>query len=161
MVFLKQTVTTPYGVGIVKQITSTSVIVEPTTWRLANNSVPTFYMNPIDVHPYYPIGEKIQCTFGSGSIISIRDEDGIYVITLNNWALADGKSPTLYLNEQSFRKETNEVKNQKKEITFESVYKEALSMKESGKDFYIAKKYVESKVQYLESLEIMRVSRLV
>jgi hypothetical protein len=160
MVFLKQTVNTPYGRGYVKQINASHVIVEPLDWLLANNQKPIFYMNPKDVKPFYNIGDKVTCSFGRGSVNSIRDEDGIYVITLNNWALADGKSPTLYLNEQSFQKDvesTIETKPAKPEITFESVYKQALSLKDQGKDLYMLKKYAEARVKYLEGLEIMRV----
>lgn len=35
-----------YGKGVVREIrTSTSIVVEPSTWVLANNKAPVFYLN--------------------------------------------------------------------------------------------------------------------
>eukprot|EP00599_Poterioochromonas_sp_BG-1_P013979 CAMPEP_0173164124 /NCGR_PEP_ID=MMETSP1105-20130129/20353_1 /TAXON_ID=2985 /ORGANISM="Ochromonas sp., Strain BG-1" /LENGTH=343 /DNA_ID=CAMNT_0014084359 /DNA_START=242 /DNA_END=1274 /DNA_ORIENTATION=- len=89
---------------------------------------------------------------------SIRDVDGIYVATLTNWALADGKSPTLYLNEQALTKEVaeKEKKPEKKLIGFNDVYPQSLQIKDTAKDLFQEKRYTEAKIKYLEALEKMR-----
>lgn len=159
MVFVKQTVITPYGKGIVEQVTEGKITVRPSNWLLANDQQPIFYMNPKDVKPFFNIGDRIKCAFGFGVIDSIRDVDGIYVATLTNWALADGKSPTLYLNEQALTKEVveKEKKPEKKLIGFNDVYPQSLQIKDSAKDLFQEKRYTEAKIKYLEALEKMRV----
>ena len=52
----------------------------------------------------FTIGESIHCAFGIGKIDSFRANDQIYVVTLQNWKLAQGQSPTLFLNETSIMK---------------------------------------------------------
>lgn len=159
MVFVKQTVITPYGKGIVEQVTEGKITVRPSNWLLANDQQPIFYMNPKDVKPFFNVGDQIKCAFGFGVIDSIRDGDGIYVATLTNWALADGKSPTLYLNEQALTKEVaeKEKKPEKKLIGFNDVYPQSLQIKDTAKDLFQEKRYTEAKIKYLEALEKMRV----
>jgi hypothetical protein len=101
--FPSQLVTTPYGPGEIIEVREDSILVRPTTWTMAVGQKPTFYMTPKDVQPVYTIGTKVTCTFGDGVITTVRDEDGIYVVTLVNWKLADGFSPTLYLNQASLQ----------------------------------------------------------
>lgn len=158
MVFVKQTVITPYGKGIVEQVTEGKITVRPSNWLLANDQQPIFYMNPKDVKPFFNVGDQIKCAFGFGVIDSIRDGDGIYVATLTNWALADGKSPTLYLNEQALTKEVaeKEKKPEKKLIGFNDVYPQSLQIKDTAKDLFQEKRYTEAKIKYLEALEKMR-----
>ena len=48
------------------------------------------------------VNEKVSCTFGKGYITEIRS-DGIHVVKLDNWKLANGKSPTCYLNKASLK----------------------------------------------------------
>lgn len=102
--FVGQLVSTPYGDGLVLQILDSKVVVQPMTWIMAQNQRPTFYMNSKDVQPLFNVGSPIQSVYGRGTITALRDIDRMYVITLDNWKLADGKSPTLYLNSTSFSK---------------------------------------------------------
>lgn len=102
--FIGQLVSTPYGDGAVLQILDGKVVVQPITWMMAQNQRPTFYMNSKDVQPLFNVGSPVQSVFGRGTITEFREMDRMYVITLDNWKLADGKSPTLYLNPTSFSK---------------------------------------------------------
>jgi hypothetical protein len=102
-------VTTPYGEGVVKGVRETDgmILVEPTTWRLTNSKPPKFYLNPKDVKPVVDVGDKVSSIFGNGVVEKIRD-DGIYVVTLFNWKLANNKSPTLYMNASSLSRLSEE-----------------------------------------------------
>lgn len=51
----------------------------------------------------FQVGDKVTCNFGNGEILEIRT-DGVYVVTLFNWFMADGKSPKLYLQESAIKK---------------------------------------------------------
>jgi hypothetical protein len=113
-------------------------------------------MNPKDVKPYYNIDDEVQCSFGLGKVVSIRDSDGIYVVTLNNWKLANNKSPTLYLNEASLSQP--KPKTSASKVTFASVYSTALSVKDAAKDLYVAKKFYDAKIKYTEAIQVLRVS---
>jgi tetratricopeptide (TPR) repeat protein len=102
--FVGQLVSTPYGDGLVLQIIDDKVVVQPITWIMAQNQRPTFYMNSKDVQPLFNVGSPVQSVYGRGTITAFRESDRMFVITLDNWKLADGKSPTLYLNSASFSK---------------------------------------------------------
>lgn len=159
--FVNQTVVTPYGVGKVLEVKADGkIVVQPTNWFLANNQTPTFYMNPNDVKPFYALNEKVVCSFGVGTIIDCRDVDGIYVVTLDNWKLANDKSPTLYLNEQSLKKYTKGSTESKAEsnFSFAVIYKRAIADKEAAKDLYVAQKFMEAKWRYSRAVEVLRVS---
>lgn len=54
-------------------------------------------------HDLIQIGDKVTCNFGTGEILDIRN-DGVYVVTLMNWFMADGKSPKLYLQASAIKK---------------------------------------------------------
>lgn len=55
----------------------------------------------ITASPQFKVGDSVTCAFGSGKIEEYRSEDRIYIVKLLNWKLAQGQSPTLYLNEAS------------------------------------------------------------
>jgi hypothetical protein len=157
-----QSVTTPYGRCIVEKIRGECVVVRPTNWHLANNQPPTFYLNKASVQPFFNISEKVVCTFGIGIVQDIRN-DGIYIVTLTNWQLANGKSPTLYLNEKSLSKTTSSsAKTEEKKAvnpnSFALVFKDALAEKELAKVAYMAQRFEEAKLRYASAAEIMRVS---
>lgn len=161
--FVGQKVITPYGEGVVLEIRlGDKIVVQPTTWNLANNQRPTFYMNPNDVKPYFSVGDKVSSAFGSGKIVNYRNDDDIYIITLDNWQLADGKSPTLYLNEQSFKKysEPSILTQQDSKNSFVNVYQRAMTEKDLAKDLYVAQKFMEAKWRYSRAVETLRVSLL-
>mmetsp|Transcript_32387 Transcript_32387/g.44236 ORF Transcript_32387/g.44236 Transcript_32387/m.44236 type:complete len:122 (+) Transcript_32387:73-438(+) len=68
----------------------------------------------------FAIGESITCAFGVGKIDAFRAQDQIYVVTLQNWKLAQGQSPTLYLNESSITKISTQPLKEIVEATVES-----------------------------------------
>lgn len=115
--FQGQHVSTPYGPGVIKEIRylehneaesndvhSNSkidkVIINPLNWKMAGGQLPTMYMNSRDVKPLYPIGCVVKTSFGKGIVVKIRT-DGIYVVHLEDWVLANNAVPVLYLNQQS------------------------------------------------------------
>jgi len=109
--FVDQLVSTPYGDSQILQILNGKVIVQPLTWIMAQNQRPTFYMNSNDVRPLFSVGSPVQSVYGRGTIAAFRKIDRMYVIILDNWKLADGKSPTLYLNQTSFSKVKTESRH--------------------------------------------------
>ena len=164
-------VNTPYGRGVIIEDRGNIVVVKPNSWVLANNKPPTFYLNIKDV-TFFEIGDKVTTSFGTGLINDIR-QDGVHVVTLNNWSLANGKSPTLYLNQSSIKPSqvTNqtpaittpmEKSNEPKmktidEILLESLDK-ALSYKSKATELFKAKQYEKSRAMYMQALNVLRVS---
>ena len=51
----------------------------------------------------FVVGDKVTTIFGIGVVQTVKD-DGMTTILLSNWIMADNKSPTLYMNPQSFEK---------------------------------------------------------
>lgn len=148
--FVNQIVVTPYGQGKIVQISNGRITVVPTGWDLANGQKPTFYMNPKDVSPVYKVGEVVLSHFGKGRIVDIRESDNIYVVTTTEWTLANGKAPTLYLNESSFKKIPLSE--------FDIALKKALLVKEQAKEFYATKKFNDAKLKYAAAIDVVRVS---
>jgi hypothetical protein len=109
--FVGQFVTTPYGNGKVTQLRGDSIVVVPTQWAMAMGQKPTFYMNEKDVRPLFDVGTEISCAWGKGKVSEIRPEDQMYIVRLDNWQLADGKSPVLFLNQSSLSLPAPEVSN--------------------------------------------------
>ena len=99
--FVGQHVSTPYGEGEIVSINDNNIVVVPFNWAMAMGQKPTFYMNPNDTKPLFGVGTSIKCVFGNGTVTAVRDSDNIFVVTLNNWKLADGKSPVLFMNQSS------------------------------------------------------------
>ena len=115
-----QKVRCSFGVGVLKGIREDGAhIVTLDSWALANGKSPVLYLNrasvslteseaalavsPVALAPTSPgltVGQKVRCSFGVGVLQGIR-EDGAHIVTLDNWALANGKSPVLYLNRAS------------------------------------------------------------
>lgn len=101
------TVKTPYGVGFVEKIRADGVhIVRPLNWKLANSTSATLYLQPEQVQLYqsagFHEGDEVVTVYGNGYIEKKRDTD--YVVKLRNWKLAQGQSPTCYLNEAALVK---------------------------------------------------------
>jgi hypothetical protein len=149
--FVNQTVVTPYGQGKIVQISDGRITVVPTGWDLANGQKPTFYMNPKDIQPVFAIGEVVMSHFGKGRIVDIRESDNIYVVNTTEWTLANGKAPTLYLNDSSLKKIPPSE--------FDIAMKKALVVKEQAKELYTAKKFNDAKVKYAAAIDVIRVSR--
>lgn len=165
MVAIHQKVKTPYGTAIVEKIDIRTndraekylvYVARPTSWKLANNLAPRFYLNPNDVKPFFQVGDEITTVFGAGKIINHRDEDNIYIVQLDNWKLATGKSPTLYLNQDAI---AHAIKKEKinEQFSFDVLYKKATEAKEKAKTLYQEKKFFEAKVEYAKALEVIKV----
>eukprot|EP01035_Chromulina_nebulosa_P017135 gene17135-22649_t len=97
-------VSTTYGVSKVQQIRGDGVhIVKPINWKLANNSTATLYLQPDNVKlhqtPDFFEGDEVITVYGQGYVDKVRDND--IIVKLNDWKLAQGQSPTLYLNKDS------------------------------------------------------------
>ena len=164
-------VNTPYGRGVIIEDRGNIVVVKPNSWVLANNKPPTFYLNIKDIK-FFEVGDKVTTSFGTGLINDIR-ADGVHIVTLNNWSLANGKSPTLYLNQSAIKPSqlTNETpaittstekpKESKvksiDEILLESLDK-ALSYKTEATELFKAKQYEKSRAMYMQALNVLRVS---
>jgi hypothetical protein len=97
MVFVGQLLSTPYGVGKIVEKRANDLVIVPTTWELAYGQKPTFYMRETEVKPFFKVNDPVKTAYGTGKIDAIREEDGVYIVTLDCWALAQGQSPTLYL----------------------------------------------------------------
>lgn len=102
--FVGQQVLTPYGKGVINRIRECDVVVIPTGWQMADGQKPTFFLNTKDVTAEYKVDDAVETPFGTGTITGVRYEDGVYIVRLKDWQLADGKSPTLYLNQSSISK---------------------------------------------------------
>ena len=96
-------VSTIFGTGIISTIRSDGIhIVHLFNWELANGCKPVLYMNPSALTKSagptdLVVGDKVKCSFGRGFVKSIR-HDGIIIVGLDNWNLANNSKPTLYLN---------------------------------------------------------------
>ena len=101
MTFIGELVSTPYGTGKVLDIRGVHTVIEPLTWRMDRDQKPTFFINSTDAAPLYKVGDLVSTVYGDGRIESIRENDAVYVILLDHWKLAQGQSPTLYLQGQS------------------------------------------------------------
>jgi hypothetical protein len=156
--FENQSVVTPYGNGIISQVRANDLVVIPIGWLMACGQKPTFYLNVKDVKPFYNIGDSIECSFGKGSISSIRSSDGIYVIVLDNWKLATGSSPTLYLNELSLKHVQNfeESTMKKSNYTAECLVKSQVA-KDEAAAFFKKSELFNARSKYLESVESLQV----
>ncbi len=160
--FVGQRVTTPYGVGVILEVRNTEqVVVQPINWKMANDQKPTFYMSTSNVKPLFGINESVSCMFGIGIVKQIRSDDGIYVVTLSSWQLANRKSPTLYLNDQSLSKlessPTSIVKSNSLS-SFQVIYQLATTEKDFAKDAYKSKRFEEAKLRFAAAIDTMRVS---
>jgi len=143
--FVGQHVRTQYGAGVVKDVRYndsdkllSSIVINPLHWKMANDQLPTFYMNYRDVTPLYPIGCVVKTSFGQGIVIKIR-VDGIYVIHLQNWVLANNGVPTLYLNQESIapvliepvQTNTQDIVESRKVSVFDDIIERAKEIKVS------------------------------
>jgi len=74
----------------------------PLSWSLAQNCLPHFHLNESSMQPVpLCVGDVIKCNYGGmGRIEEVRASD--FVVTLDNWKLAQGQSPRLYLARDAF-----------------------------------------------------------
>jgi hypothetical protein len=97
------TVATTYGPSRVESIRADGThIARPINWKLANDTSATLYLQPetikLDQSPGFIQGDEVMTVYGQGYIEKVRTVEGDLVVKLNEWALAQGQSPTLYLS---------------------------------------------------------------
>ena len=81
-------------------------------WKLAQGQSPTLYLGADSMRKSAAIfnsGEAVRTVWGNGTVQSYRATDGLYIVLLDNWKLAQGQSPTLYLGFDSMTKITLEI----------------------------------------------------
>ena len=61
-------------------------------------------MDEYAVKKCYAEGDSCDTVWGIGKVQSFREADGLYTVLLDNWKLAQGQSPTLYLGADSLKK---------------------------------------------------------
>lgn len=158
--FIDQEVSTPYGpgrvIGLRGPMGKDQVIVEPSTWTLAAGQRPKFYMNPSDVTPKLLIGDEITSGYGKGKIEEIR-EDGIYIVSLVDWVLANKKSPKAYLSASSISKFQPKSQQETFNASFAAANARAMQSKEQGSLHYKAQEFMQAKLKYGEAMGIMQV----
>ncbi len=72
--------------------------------RFCSGQKPCFYIKKSDISPYYKLGDVVKTIYGTGILQSIR-ADGIHVVTVQSWKLANNTSPTLYVQADALVKE--------------------------------------------------------
>ena len=105
MIEVGDTVKTPYGEGMVKDIRHDQVVVETTTWQMAGGQRATLYLSHSDVKPIFKVGDTVRTLFGVGDVMEVRDHGTPYVVQLHQWKLASKQSPVLYLSDHSLKHE--------------------------------------------------------
>lgn len=170
--FRNQNVTTPYGNGtfLGPSKNPNIIIVQPTQWTMARETKPTFFLNPKDVKPIFVVGSTVYTIFGGGTITEFRELDCMYVVTLADWKLAQGQSPSLYLQESAMSitplipayKKTLPVElvpEPAKVPYAESCIAKAMAIKDEAGIFYNSKDYATARDKYLKALEAIQVDK--
>jgi hypothetical protein len=94
------TVSTTYGHAQLVSVRADNVhVARPLNWKLANNTAATLHLQPDAVKLAHTSGlnegDEVMTVYGQGYIVEERKTD--LVVKLRNWKLAQGQSPTLYL----------------------------------------------------------------
>jgi hypothetical protein len=104
-------VSTVWGVGKVQSRRASDglYVVLLDEWKLAQGQSPTLYlgaesMTLSTVAPLFQTGDSVDTVWGAGKVQKFRESDGLYVVLLDHWKLAQGQSPTLYLGPDSMTK---------------------------------------------------------
>jgi hypothetical protein len=174
MFFKHQNVETPYGKGIYLGPSENPEIikVQPTGWTMARETKPTFFMNPKDVRATFTVGSAVFLTYGEGVITEFRETDSMYLIKLSDWKLAQGQSPSLYLQESALSlvplvsafERTNSKKLSEPErprISYaDTCIANAIAIKEEAGKFYKMKDYAAARDKYSKALEAVQVEKL-
>lgn len=104
MAFVGELVQTPYGPAKIQSFREDkSIVLIPLVWRLANRQEPYLFLNSSDVKSFFAVNDSVKTQYGTGHIVSIRESDGVYVVILESWHLATGKSPVLYLQAETIQ----------------------------------------------------------
>ena len=108
-------VSTVYGVGFILEIRENDFVVKLMNWKLAQGQSPTLYLAKESLKKVtlktveldtkiVSKGDNVVTVYGDGFVESVRKDKSDYVVKLNNWKLAQGQSPTLYLAKQALTK---------------------------------------------------------
>ncbi len=133
MTGIGEIVKTPYGKGRILETREIHYLIEPLDWEIAGSvfslffspcfvcfvliflslsfqphwfhsgQKPLFYIKKGDISPHYLIGDLVQTIYGSGVIDLIRG-DGVHVITVQSWKLANETTPKLFVQAEAIRK---------------------------------------------------------
>lgn len=159
--FVNQLVTSPYGNGRVLECRQDDKIIKivASDWKLDRNQFPIFYMNPKDIKPVFDIGCAVTTSFGDGIVKDIRSVDGIYVVHLNNWQLANNSIPILYLNEYSLKlASVNKVDIVTKTTSFvDECIAKAKVCKAEANSYFNLKEFEKAKEKYMDALSKLRI----
>ena len=98
-----QKVRTVYGNGFIERVRDSDVVVKLFDWKLAQGQSPTLYLAPDAVRPLFSVGDQVKTIYGRGFIKEVRAKEGDYVVLLHNWKLAQGQSPTCYLDQAGIK----------------------------------------------------------
>ena len=76
-------------------------------WKLAQGQSPTLYLGADSMTKaaaaVFTAGDAVNTVWGAGKVQSLRATDGLYIVLLDHWKLAQGQSPTLYLGADSMQ----------------------------------------------------------
>ena len=155
---------TPYGECVVDSVRETpfrSVLCTPVEWKLADysSSQPRFFLNPRDVRKKLLVpGDLVKCAYGgAGKIVEVRQSH--YVVTLDNWQLADGKSPVLYLMHSAVTVDAEAQKaaelHKRKRAQWNNLLTIAVSNKDKAAGLFKKKDFDGAKKAYLDALSAL------
>jgi hypothetical protein len=84
------------GSILTKIVSSSRTLLEPFL-----SQKPAHKEEPPKLHSqYYQVAAAVSTLFGFGTVKSFRPDTGIYVVSLTQWTLADGRHPTAYLRKE-------------------------------------------------------------
>ena len=139
----------------------------PLHWTLAQQCVPCFHLNAASMQRVnFKAGDLVMCAYGGlGQIQSVRETD--FVITLKNWALANGKSPVLYLNRDAFSYHGEAETKGGDDVSIESVRQEkgpywrecvarAVALKNTATEAFKKGDMAEARDRYFEAINCMQ-----
>lgn len=97
-------VSTPFGPAQIQKVRADNIHnAKPINWKLANDTTATLYLQPqvikLTQTPGFNEGDEVMTVYGQGYIKEKRAKQGDVVVLLRNWKLAQGQSPTCYLQE--------------------------------------------------------------
>ena len=90
-------------------------------WKLAQGQSPTLYlgadsMKEIKSIDVFVEGDAVNTVWGTGKVQQFRESDNMFIVLLDNWKLAQGQSPTLYLGADSMKKRDFEYERKLAEV---------------------------------------------
>jgi tetratricopeptide (TPR) repeat protein len=173
---LGSVVETPYGRCVVRNggIEQSNILCQPITWQLAeySSTQPKFYMNRESISAVkYSVGDAVWSQYGGEGVI-VKITETHFVVTLKNWQLADGKSPTCYLQAEAItpladrdfvvkimKEVLVEVEKKdpakKREVDIREGIDKAVTLKNDAATHFKKEKFQDAQKAYLTALETM------